>query len=138
MSKSGSRYGRRSNWFKIHCIMQNQQSKAAPPSTRLPTPLLPTTSSTPSISWPPPPPRDHPLLSPLSKVGLPSRSPSPLHLSLSSEGSAKSSPRSPIAADSSISPPTLAAPSSLLQTSPSLHPPPFHLSLSPEGAREGA
>ena len=24
MSKSGSRYGRRSNWFKIHCLMQNQ------------------------------------------------------------------------------------------------------------------
>ena len=23
MSKSGSRYGRRSNWFKIHCLMQN-------------------------------------------------------------------------------------------------------------------
>ena len=22
MSKSGSRYGRRSNWFKIHCLMQ--------------------------------------------------------------------------------------------------------------------
>jgi len=24
MSKSGSRYGRRSNWFKIHCLMQEQ------------------------------------------------------------------------------------------------------------------
>ncbi|XP_036214352.2 protein embryonic gonad [Bactrocera oleae] len=26
MSKSGSRYGRRSNWFKIHCLLQEQQS----------------------------------------------------------------------------------------------------------------
>lgn len=28
MSKSGSRYGRRSNWFKIHCLLQEQQNKA--------------------------------------------------------------------------------------------------------------
>lgn len=27
MSKSGSRYGRRSNWFKIHCLLQEQQEK---------------------------------------------------------------------------------------------------------------
>lgn len=27
MSKSGSRYGRRSNWFKIHCLLQDQQQK---------------------------------------------------------------------------------------------------------------
>ncbi|XP_059083602.1 estrogen receptor-like [Tigriopus californicus] len=27
MSKSGSRYGRRSNWFKIHCLMQQTTSK---------------------------------------------------------------------------------------------------------------
>ncbi|XP_055855556.1 protein embryonic gonad [Episyrphus balteatus] len=27
MSKSGSRYGRRSNWFKIHCLLQEQQSQ---------------------------------------------------------------------------------------------------------------
>ncbi|XP_070507071.1 protein embryonic gonad-like [Chironomus tepperi] len=27
MSKSGSRYGRRSNWFKIHCLLQEQQNK---------------------------------------------------------------------------------------------------------------
>ncbi|XP_050533125.1 protein embryonic gonad-like isoform X2 [Daktulosphaira vitifoliae] len=25
MSKSGSRYGRRSNWFKMHCLLQEQQ-----------------------------------------------------------------------------------------------------------------
>lgn len=29
MSKSGSRYGRRSNWFKIHCLLQEQQNKAS-------------------------------------------------------------------------------------------------------------
>lgn len=28
MSKSGSRYGRRSNWFKIHCLLQEQQQAA--------------------------------------------------------------------------------------------------------------
>lgn len=27
MSKSGSRYGRRSNWFKIHCLIQEQQQQ---------------------------------------------------------------------------------------------------------------
>ncbi|XP_014248432.1 nuclear hormone receptor E75-like [Cimex lectularius] len=27
MSKSGSRYGRRSNWFKIHCLLQEQKQK---------------------------------------------------------------------------------------------------------------
>ncbi|XP_039447055.1 protein embryonic gonad-like [Culex pipiens pallens] len=27
MSKSGSRYGRRSNWFKIHCLLQEQQAQ---------------------------------------------------------------------------------------------------------------
>ena len=28
MSKSGSRYGRRSNWFKIHCLLQDHPSPA--------------------------------------------------------------------------------------------------------------
>ena len=27
MSKSGSRYGRRSNWFKIHCLMQQSMNQ---------------------------------------------------------------------------------------------------------------
>lgn len=27
MSKSGSRFGRRSNWFKIHCLLQEQQQQ---------------------------------------------------------------------------------------------------------------
>lgn len=30
MSKSGSRYGRRSNWFKIHCLLQEQQQNQLP------------------------------------------------------------------------------------------------------------
>ncbi|XP_018006537.1 uncharacterized protein LOC108664461 [Hyalella azteca] len=34
MSKSGSRYGRRSNWFKIHCLLQDQ-----PPSSDTFTPI---------------------------------------------------------------------------------------------------
>ena len=34
MSKSGSRYGRQSNWFKIHCLLQDQ-SNAGNPSTNL-------------------------------------------------------------------------------------------------------
>ncbi|ALC45205.1 eg [Drosophila busckii] len=32
MSKSGSRYGRRSNWFKIHCLLQEQQGGPGSPS----------------------------------------------------------------------------------------------------------
>lgn len=30
MSKSGSRYGRRSNWFKIHCLLQEQTGLETP------------------------------------------------------------------------------------------------------------
>lgn len=30
MSKSGSRYGRRSNWFKIHCLLQEQSQGSKP------------------------------------------------------------------------------------------------------------
>lgn len=56
MSKSGSRYGRRSNWFKIHCLLHEQQqqhihhlqSNKSPPNFNsslnpsfLPTNLLP-------------------------------------------------------------------------------------------------
>ncbi|XP_050533115.1 zygotic gap protein knirps-like isoform X2 [Daktulosphaira vitifoliae] len=43
MSKSGSRYGRRSNWFKIHCLLQEQQQhhhqqhQQSPPIVHLPT-----------------------------------------------------------------------------------------------------
>ncbi|GBP35374.1 Protein embryonic gonad [Eumeta japonica] len=40
MSKSGSRYGRRSNWFKIHCLLQEQQqaAQASPPRPLAPPP----------------------------------------------------------------------------------------------------
>ncbi|XP_015587016.1 uncharacterized protein LOC107263877 isoform X2 [Cephus cinctus] len=38
MSKSGSRYGRRSNWFKIHCLLQEQTHQA---QTRLKDPKSP-------------------------------------------------------------------------------------------------
>lgn len=44
MSKSGSRYGRRSNWFKIHCLLQEQQQQAAnslAASSIRPPPFLP-------------------------------------------------------------------------------------------------
>ncbi|XP_014248190.1 nuclear receptor subfamily 1 group D member 1-like [Cimex lectularius] len=32
MSKSGSRYGRRSNWFKIHCLLQEQGGSGGAPT----------------------------------------------------------------------------------------------------------
>lgn len=35
MSKSGSRYGRRSNWFKIHCLLQEQSSSGMSPNQAL-------------------------------------------------------------------------------------------------------
>ena len=47
MSKSGSRYGRRSNWFKIHCLMQ----QAAGGQNNRPS------SNEPRVA-PPPPPRN--------------------------------------------------------------------------------
>uniref|UniRef100_A0A1A9WRK1 Nuclear receptor domain-containing protein n=1 Tax=Glossina brevipalpis TaxID=37001 RepID=A0A1A9WRK1_9MUSC len=34
MSKGGSRYGRRSNWFKIHCLLQEQQQQALEAATK--------------------------------------------------------------------------------------------------------
>ncbi|KAL9903445.1 eagle isoform 1-T1 [Glossina fuscipes fuscipes] len=33
MSKSGSRYGRRSNWFKIHCLLQEQHTSGSSASS---------------------------------------------------------------------------------------------------------
>ena len=56
MSKSGCRYGRRSNWFKIHCLMQKKpaaaQQKAAAAVTAMP-PLRPSSLSPPTPSFPP-------------------------------------------------------------------------------------
>jgi len=61
MSKSGSRYGRRSNWFKIHCLMQQ-----GGPTRPQPPPLSQVPPSTverrmpASIPWPPRPPTSTP------------------------------------------------------------------------------
>ena len=57
MSKSGSRYGRRSNWFKIHCLMQ-QTMKGGP-----------------GLGGPTPPPQPEPL-SPPHNQSSPGASPS--------------------------------------------------------------
>lgn len=38
MSKSGSRYGRRSNWFKIHCLLQEQQQDVSKSQNKNSTP----------------------------------------------------------------------------------------------------
>jgi len=51
MSKSGSRYGRRSNWFKIHCLMQANSNKRPPH----PSPSLPPHPPHLTPSAPPPP-----------------------------------------------------------------------------------
>ena len=50
MSKSGSRYGRRSNWFKIHCLMQQAAGQSAQPNATT------TTSSSPAPLPQPPAP----------------------------------------------------------------------------------
>ncbi|XP_050692105.1 zygotic gap protein knirps-like [Eriocheir sinensis] len=42
MSKTGSRYGRRSNWFKIHCLLQEQAAFNGQPATSLRPPITPT------------------------------------------------------------------------------------------------
>ncbi|XP_023180161.2 zygotic gap protein knirps isoform X2 [Drosophila hydei] len=36
MSKGGSRYGRRSNWFKIHCLLQEHEQAAAAAAGKVP------------------------------------------------------------------------------------------------------
>ncbi|XP_034937466.1 knirps-related protein [Chelonus insularis] len=48
MSKSGSRYGRRSNWFKIHCLLQEQQQQQQQQHQNL-TSRPPQPNSTPSM-----------------------------------------------------------------------------------------
>ncbi|KAK8378486.1 hypothetical protein O3P69_011182 [Scylla paramamosain] len=42
MSKTGSRYGRRSNWFKIHCLLQEQAAFNGQASSGLRPPITPT------------------------------------------------------------------------------------------------
>ena len=88
MSKSGSRYGRRSNWFKIHCLMQ--QASGGGSNNKTTTPSTTSTSSFTSIESVSVPPRNgtnstlsspplwRPLDSPSPKSSLPSqRSSSP-------------------------------------------------------------
>ena len=87
MSKSGSRYGRRSNWFKIHCLMQQAAGQNNRPSSneashqhRVPPPPLSapasttTSTSSPSTLW-------RPLDSPSPKASSPPakvQSPTPI------------------------------------------------------------
>jgi len=79
MSKSGSRYGRRSNWFKIHCLMQKNATKK--PSVSPIKPSIPSSQTSASVG-------DLPGLRLTS-----SRSPSPLASSGSSSGSWSPPPR---------------------------------------------
>ena len=91
MSKSGSRYGRRSNWFKIHCLMQRNSTRPPPVSPTAPTSSLSSLSPCPTTS---------------------SRSPSP------SSPSSPSSPPSPAVSPppyGASSPPVLLADLPLLQ-----------------------
>ena len=87
MSKSGSRYGRRSNWFKIHCLMQQSMGggkskgghggSGGPPSVApsMSTEVSPMSSS--SLSPTSPPPRTwNPAL---PKDNHPHRIESPIH-----------------------------------------------------------
>ncbi|XP_017003797.2 zygotic gap protein knirps isoform X2 [Drosophila takahashii] len=48
MSKGGSRYGRRSNWFKIHCLLQEHEQAAAAAGGKAP----PSVGGAPSASSP--------------------------------------------------------------------------------------
>ena len=91
MSKSGSRYGRRSNWFKIHCLMQKNQQQKSSSAQILPSPNLPSPPTYP-LTLPQPTPYSRPL-----KISS-SRSPSPLNISTESA-------TSPTSSSTSTSPP---------------------------------
>ena len=97
MSKSGCRYGRRSNWFKIHCLMQknaqkssgggggqSQMSQQMSPVARVSSLPLPRPILAPQPTYPQTGPTLH-------KPVMSSRSPSPLNTSLESS-STQSSP----------------------------------------------
>jgi len=102
MSKSGCRYGRRSNWFKIHCLMQ----KNAP---RLPVSLPPSPYSRPPFSSSTPSFLQLPLIKPSN-----SRSPSPLNTSTETT-SVHSSP-SPRPDQPVSPPPSLVSVSSIISS----------------------
>ena len=107
MSKSGCRYGRRSNWFKIHCLMQKTAAQK-PSRPSLPQGLL--VGSPPKLSHSALP---RPLLAPqpqyssvLKPPVMSSRSPSPLNTSLESSSTQSSpSPGSDIAPRVTPAPP---------------------------------
>ena len=71
MSKSGSRYGRRSNWFKIHCLMQQNLGGAVAPKPSPPGSSASSSSLSPTAPlalWPSPPKTDHKRDSPIVEV----------------------------------------------------------------------
>ncbi|KAJ8926462.1 hypothetical protein NQ314_021253 [Rhamnusium bicolor] len=71
MSKSGSRYGRRSNWFKIHCLLQEQQHQQQAGMNNMQQHTIKPPQKT--------PPLHHPPLS-MSLLGVGSFPPPLLHL----------------------------------------------------------
>ena len=101
MSKSGCRYGRRSNWFKIHCLMQKNAEKSVKqePSVHSAPSSLPTLINRPtnlsysSLFTSPALPSSPSLALPPHSPSSCSRSPSPLNTS--SETSFSSSSPSP-------------------------------------------
>ena len=112
MSKSGCRYGRRSNWFKIHCLMQKNQQQKSSSAQILPSPNLPSPPTAYPLTLPQPTPYSRPL-----KISS-SRSPSPLNISTESA-------TSPTSSTTSSSPPGNPAPTSFHP----FHPRPINLQL---------
>merc|ERR1712050_763700 len=81
MSKSGCRYGRRSNWFKIHCLMQKNGQK--PPRVAAPAGPQPHPYQRPVPVIPQPSCPQNFQISPQKPI-ISSRSPSPLNTSIES------------------------------------------------------
>lgn len=75
MSKSGSRYGRRSNWFKIHCLLQEQQQQQQ--QQQAGQTIMGTGLKQPPQKMPSP---HHPPLGPLGLLGAQPFPPQLLHL----------------------------------------------------------
>ena len=107
MSKSGSRYGRRSNWFKIHCLMQQNLGNAglgapkpSPPGSSASSSSLSPTA--PLALWPSPPKTDLKRDSPIVEVGRESHSSSPPRSP--EEPSASMVPRTSVVTPTSVSP----------------------------------
>ena len=125
MSKSGCRYGRRSNWFKIHCLMQKNTGKTSsapyppppPPSNRpsLPSYYQPTPQSLLESSLPPSMFMPHLQMKP----GQSSRSPSPLNTSSESLSLHSSPSPALLLPERPVSPPTSSlSPPALIDSNP--------------------